>query len=245
MFGKKNLLLMAYTCIIGAVLLVLPLSFTYDPDPPHIAEIEVGPGYPIESIQRAINMADEGTVITVHGGEYRESLMITKGITIRSAPGETFTVRGDVLTRGPPLTRGIMVVIASPTPVTIDGGDYNFSGTTWNDSAIKVQYGDNHVIKNANFSDSKQGVWVHGNDHEDLSTIKNIRILDCRFTNISGHAIYLQGTWAEVENNYINKSGDGIMVAFNWIAPNPQVGSIRDNRIENCSVGVNIVDSVV
>jgi len=245
MFGKKNLMLMLYVCIIGAILLVIPLSITYDPDP-YIAEIEVGPDLQIRSIQQAINMADEGTTIIVHQGVYKENLLINKGLTIKAAPGEKVTLMGDGRTRGSPDMWGSMEVITSPTPVTRVGFDYLFvNGTTWNDSAIKIQNGDNHVFKNCNFSNSKQGIWVHGNDHEDLSTIKNIRILDCRFTNLSGHAIYLQGTWAEVENNYINNSGDGIMVAFDWIAPNPQVGSIRDNRIENCSVGVNIVDSVV
>ncbi len=210
-----------------------------------LEEIHVGRDLQVDSIQLAIDLASEGTTIIVHQGEYHERLMISKGITLKAASGESFTLLGGGNSRGPPGSNGTMVTIASSTPVTIDGGDYNFSGTTWNDSAIKIQHGDHHVVKNANFFDSRQGVWVHGNDHDDLSTIKNIRILDNTFNNISGHAIYLQGTWAEVENNRINNSGDGIMVAFGWIAQNSYVGSISNNRIENCSVGVNIIGSEV
>ncbi|MGA1848465.1 MAG: fibronectin type III domain-containing protein, partial [Thermoplasmatota archaeon] len=185
------------------------------------------------------------TTIIVHQGEYRERLLIGKGITLKAAPGENFELSGGDLTRGPPGTRGTMVTIASDTKVTIDGGNFSYEGDTWDDAAIKIQYGDNHEVMNANFSNSKQGIWVHGNDHDDNSTIQVIDIHHNTFTNITGHAIYLQGTWGNVENNYINDSCDGIMVAFGWIAPNPYVGSISENIIENCSVGVNMVGSTV
>ncbi|MBN1539805.1 MAG: hypothetical protein JW939_06645 [Candidatus Thermoplasmatota archaeon] len=224
--------------------LVFSLSTTNVPDI-RLEEIHVGMDRPIHSIQMAIDLAVEGATVVVHQGDYHDRLMITKGITVKAAPGENFKVTGGDLTRGPPGTKGAMVTIASLTPVTIDGGDYHYAGDGWDDAAIKIQYGDNHQIRNAIFNDSKQGVWVHGNDHEDLSTIKNIKIINNTFTNISGHAAYLQGTWAWIENNFIKDSCDGIMVAFGWTAPDPVVGSISENIIQNCSVGVNIVGSRV
>ncbi|MBN1391159.1 MAG: right-handed parallel beta-helix repeat-containing protein [Candidatus Thermoplasmatota archaeon] len=244
MFFERRVEIISLIATLSLVTLVIPLYIGADYKV-WIDEVHVGPELPVESIQLALDLASEGTTVVVHAGEYHERLMITKGITLKAAPGEDFKVTGGDLTRGPPGTKGAMVTIASSTAVTIDGGNFSYTGDGWDDAAIKIQYGNNHQIENANFSNSKQGIWVHGNDHEDLSTIKNIRIINNTFTNISGHAIYLQGTWAEVENNHINDSCDGIMVAFGWTAPDPVVGSISDNSIVNCSVGINIVDSRV
>jgi len=244
MFFETRVWIISLLATLGLITLVLPLYTGADYEM-IVEEIHVGFDLPVDSIQLAIDLATEGTTIVVHQGDYRERLRIGKGVTLKAAPGENFELSGGDQTRGPPGTRGTMVTIASSTPVTIDGGNFSYEGDTWDDSAIKIQYGDNHIVKNANFSNSKQGIWVHGNDHDDESKIQNIRIFENTFTNISGHAIYLQGTWAEVENNHINDSCDGIMVAFDWIAPNPYVGSISGNIIENCDVGVNIVGSRV
>ncbi|MFW3146310.1 MAG: right-handed parallel beta-helix repeat-containing protein [Thermoplasmatota archaeon] len=211
-------------------------------------EYHVGPGYPISSIQMAIDMAESGDKVIVHEGVYRERIRISKCISLEAAPGETYTVMIDDTTRGPPGTRGYAVLIDADEGdgAKINGGTFSYIGTDpWNDTAIKVQYGKRHVISNVEVYGSHQGIWIHGGDVSGFNLqVNEIWIHNNTVHDIAGHGIYLQKTWAKVEYNTIRDCGDGIMVAHEWTASRG-FGWISNNQLENCSTGVNFVASNV
>ncbi|MCD6382916.1 MAG: right-handed parallel beta-helix repeat-containing protein [Thermoplasmata archaeon] len=198
--------------------------------------LEVGEGYEFPSIQIAIDSAAEGSTIVVHQGEYHERLFIHRGITLEAAPGESFHLAATPQDPGPPGIRGASLTIASSTPVTVDGGTYSYSGTSWNDAAIKIQYGSNHIIKNAEIKNSKQGVWIHGGDKNVALNCNRITVYNNTIHDISGHGIYIQRTYAYVSFNTIYSCGEGIMVAHGYTSSN--AGGVWANTIHNSTVGV-------
>ncbi len=217
-------------------LAILTTAFTQNGDQElKEGELHVGEGYEFPSVQIAIDSAAEGSTIVVHSGEYHERLFIYRGITLKAAPGESFHLAASSDDPGPPGTRGAALIITSSSPVTINGGTYSYSGGTWNDAAIKIQYGYGHTIQNANIKDSKQGIWVHGGDLRTSLSCGNIRISGNTIQNISGHGIYLQRSYANIYGNTISLCGEGIMVAHGYTSSG---GGIWGNEIHNSTVGV-------
>ena len=244
--GSKGSVVTLFMSLSLMFLILTPLM----DGPPKVKElsgiIHVGSDYPIRSIQLAIDLATEGSTIVVHGGDYYESLSISKGLTLTSAPGETSRLIGCEKTRGRGLVHDTMMIVASNSKVTVKDMEFNVLADTWDDAAIKVQDGIGHEIYNNTIYGGKQGIWVHGGDAFVSLPVDDIWVHGNTIFNVSGHGIYMQRTYGMVEKNRINQCGDGIMVAFGWTAMNEYANAgISGNVIENCSVGLNFVDSTV
>ncbi|MGA1820092.1 MAG: NosD domain-containing protein [Thermoplasmatota archaeon] len=232
--------------LLAASFLAVPISTRGDDDGGVWGTVDVYPG-PGTPLQNAINAANKDDVLMVHAGTYTEKLDVHMGITLRAVAGDVVKVTGNSAIPGPfSHLRTSLCTITSVDPVVIDGLEFEYDGEdTWDDAAIKVQEGSNHEIMNVRIEGSEQGIWIHGGDGEWNTLIEGVKVHDNVINNVTGHGIYLQQTWGDIYDNEIsNGKEDGIMVAFEWNAPFGK-GSIRDNQIFNCSVGVNIVGSNV
>ncbi len=205
--------------------------------------IHVGKDLKVRSIQLAVDLAEQGSTIIVHQGDYYESISISKGVRVIGAPGEKCRLISNEVTR----SRGIesmMRIVSDESPVEVSGLEFNVMNDTWDDAAIKVQWGSGHSIHDNKIYGGRQGIWVHGGDAKEDLNVDDITIYNNLISNVSGHGIYMQRTYGKVYNNRItNSTGDGIMIAFNWTYPGKFGGYIKDNVVENCSVGVNFVAS--
>jgi len=202
--------------------------------------VHVGEGYPFRSIQQAVDFAPQGSEIVVHEGEYRERVLIRKGITLKEAQGETFHLAASPDDPGPIDAWGAALTIVSSSypdfPTTIDGGTYSYSGSTYNDAAIKIQWGTYHTIRNTVIHNSSQGVWIHGGDQNGVSLgVNGVSVHGNTIKDITNHGIYVQKAWANVHENTLFSCGNGVTVAHGYQSTTD--GHIRQNDVHDCDTG--------
>ncbi|MEA3559097.1 MAG: right-handed parallel beta-helix repeat-containing protein [Candidatus Thermoplasmatota archaeon] len=199
--------------------------------------IHVGVGHEFQIIQEAIDIAPPGSTIVIHEGEYHESLIVWKSLTIMTPPGEEAVVTGDPDPGDGP--GGYAAVDVKSSYTTLQGTSYSYGGTSWNDAAVKISYGSYIVVRNCNMYNSKQGVWVHGGDTSTNLYVDYISIYSNNIYDISGHGIYIQRTRANVHSNTIYRCGEGIMIAHGYEG---SWGGIFSNTIHNCTTGLEVND---
>jgi parallel beta-helix repeat protein len=91
------------------------------------------------SIQKAINKAEEGSIVYVSSGVYPERIIINKTIRLIGEDPTTTIIDGD--------NRGTVVVITADN-VTISGFTIRNSGWGWFKNGIYVNFADNCEIRN-------------------------------------------------------------------------------------------------
>ncbi len=183
-------------------------------------EFHVGSGQTYAHIGDAVRAAGTADIVVVHSGTYNEKVILWKPVTLKAATGEDFTISAsasspiygtwDVPYSPPSAWWRACVVITCGAPdysgrsATIDGGSYTYSGTDWDDAAIKVQNGFHHMIKNVEVYGSHQGIWLHGGTSIGGSAYaSNTYIQNCKVHNMTGHGIYIQKGRASIQDTTI------------------------------------------
>ncbi|MCK5773330.1 MAG: right-handed parallel beta-helix repeat-containing protein, partial [Thermoplasmata archaeon] len=202
-------------------LFLSPLEEQEDPILPGAGvEFHVGSGQTYAHIGDAVAAAGVGDIVVVHSGTYHEKVIVNKPITLKAAAGEEFTVFASISspvygTWDHPynpsswLWRASLIITCGAPDyygrsATIDGGKYTYSGTQWDDAAIKVQNGFYHTIKNVEVYGSHQGIWLHGGQSISGSAYaSNLKIQNCNVHNMTGHGIYIQKGYATIEDTTI------------------------------------------
>lgn len=194
--------------------------------------IHVGVDHEFAGIQDAIDASVNGMKIIVHEGEYRENLLIGKGVEITAARNESVILRAPNDMRG--MGRGPRVLIHSPSPTITEGLTIEDAGRTWDDYAIKIQNGGGHIIRNCILQNCQQGIWVHSCTDDDDLDVENIVITGNTFRNIVGHGVYLQRAGGcSVKENTFEDSREGV-----FIGQYSEGNTIGNNNMSGCKYGV-------
>ena len=149
------------------------------------------------SIQTAIDQAADGSVIEIPGGDYFESLVIDKPITLTSQSDEEVRLF-------PPSGTGISIfgTGAAVTHLTIVGNELVGSGITVNPGASDILLEGNSISQillpgGGNASPLSYGILVWGNT-DPINPPTGIDIADNHISNVLGSAISLGSNTANV-----------------------------------------------
>ena len=149
------------------------------------------------SIQTAIDQAADGSVIEIPGGDYFESLVLDKPITLTSQSDEE-------VRHFPPSGTGISIfgTGAAVTHLTIVGNELVGSGITVNPGASDILLERNSISQillpgGGNASPLSYGILVWGNT-DPINPPTGIDIADNHISNVLGSAISLGSNTANV-----------------------------------------------
>jgi len=148
-------------------------------------------GADYETIQDAVDAAEDGDTISVASGYYSEDVVVEKELTIQGAGWETTTING-------PGSRGAAYLWVDN--ITLTG----FTITTEKDDGIHF-FGNNIVISDCNITGCKDGVYPRNGEQE--NQIANI-VRDCIFFRNEGNGIYnFHANANRYENNTFSENG--------------------------------------
>jgi parallel beta-helix repeat protein len=165
------------------------------------------------TIQAAVNAAQPGQLILVHGGTYEELVIVEKpSLTVRGVAGAsvvgTFAIRAD--------------------RVSVEGFHIT---TKFHSQGIQASFvrgasiRNNVIVSDGDVSDFR-GVWL--NDCQDCS-VRNNRITDHR---IDGIGVLGNLTGTDIRNNEIHNNGPRGIVAF----PGSMGAAFRNNTVNGHSI---------
>lgn len=211
----------------------------------HSATLTVGDspnGY--ESIQEAINSANEGDEVLVYSGTYFENIIIDKrldliglknpvidaggdyakgpGVTILadSVSIEGFTIRNSTNTAGDPLSGAGVLVRSNNSIIKGNTLENNYR------SGIKVLSGYNNTITNNSVHSNFEGILVADSHHN--------KIASNRLNSNNGAGIFITRYSDQnlITDNIIKNNSQGVLLidaGFNEINRNV----VLDNRVQN------------
>ncbi|MBI4848550.1 MAG: nitrous oxide reductase family maturation protein NosD [Nitrospirae bacterium] len=181
-----------YQLIIICALLLFPSII-------HAKTFNVGADYP--TINEALKKADNGDVIEVNAGEYRERLKIEKAVHLRGINDPVILVN-----------KGLIIEIASQG-VTVEGFTIKDESTTsdLSSSGVYISKGSHGAaVRNNHFYNVMHGIWSVGANGITLekNTVEGKKALD---RNYRGNGIYLTDSQeATIAGNSMNYCRDGM-----------------------------------
>ena len=199
-------------------------------------EIDVYPG---DSIQAAIDAADEGDTIVVHAGEYHQSVVIsTNDITLEGEEGAILDGDSPADT-GTTLGVDAIRLSAGVSGVTIEGfeiRDYTAGARSsgivaWNDGTSDITVEDNEIHDNA-----WNGILV-GNEGTGLHTgwvIEDNEVYDNGYVGIEITA----GEDCKIEDNEVDGEEAGILVHARKNAIHSSGIKVEGNTVSGATYGI-------
>ena len=186
--------------------------------------LSVGNGLDYSTIGAALTEAKDGDVIEVRGGDYHESLIIGKRITLRGVNHPVIKIE-----------KGRIIEVTAPG-VTVEGFtlEYDSPDPSPKDTAIfisKAAVGT--TIRNNRMQNVMFGVWnVEGRDIRiENNTIEGLGELS---RNARGNCINLTGSQrVNIENNTLSSCRDGVYMELSHDA------RVVGNEIENSRYAVH------
>jgi hypothetical protein len=193
------------------------------------------------AIQDGINAADAGGTVYVYAGQYAESVLINKSLTLR---GDTSGARPEIVLPGVngdgDQVGGILQITASD--VTVEYMHLSKAKTDgWNNSVIAVPRGGgwpNYTIAydNITFSD----LLVEGGDHGTFITASNVTIENSTFTGQKSSSVYFDavaGTTNLVANTFLGNvavnNGKAIVIeGFTGIPASSGTINVHQNTVD-------------
>jgi hypothetical protein len=197
--------------------------------------LRVPEDYP--KIQEAIDAAPDGSIILIGPGEYPESLMITKSLTLQgSGPLETVIVGTEAPLQD---TRGAVVyiqggeILLEIIQVTLRGLTIQASFTESPDVAVRVE-GRAEVTLQENHLYGAAGIITFG-------LLEEVRLSLLRNTIISSVYGIAIGVYTQIfmHGNVIRAQGEGRRIFGLWLIGFSQVLMIEE-RIEGWQTGISI-----
>ncbi|WP_458414163.1 nitrous oxide reductase family maturation protein NosD [Schinkia sp. CFF1] len=188
----------------------------------YAAGLEVGDNKTYSTITAALADAENGDVITVFPGIYKEKVTITKAVTLQSVEKQKAVIQGD--------HNQHVIIIKSPNVViqgfTIKGSGHNFLA---NDAGILVDKSNHVQIINNRMEDILFGIYI---DSSNNLSIKNNQIDGLKSKKLSerGNGIHYFNTKAIlVSGNTIKNVRDGMYFdhADETLATNNKVTNVR------------------
>jgi len=186
--------------------------------------LSVGNGLDYSTIGAALTEAKDGDVIEVRGGDYHESLIIGKRITLRGVNHPVIKIE-----------KGRIIEVTAPG-VTVEGFtlEYDSPDPSPKDTAIfisKAAVGT--TIRNNRMQNVMFGVWnIEGRDIRiENNTIEGLEGLS---RNARGNCINLTGSQrVNIENNTLSSCRDGVYMELSHDA------RVVGNEIENSRYAVH------
>lgn len=185
-------------------------------------EIEVGEGQTYKTISAALEVSEDGDIITVYPGLYEEKLTIQKSVTLRSLDPHEATIQGDY--------KDYVITVQSPD-VTIDGFKIIGSGNNFlkNDAGILIDQVNDVDIHNNVMEDVLFGIYL---DSSAGTLITNNKITGFEAKRLSerGNGIHFYNTnGIKVYGNEITRVRDGMYFdhAVNTIVEENQITNVR------------------
>jgi parallel beta-helix repeat protein len=183
---------------------------------------------PYQTIQDAIEIAEEDDTIYIFGGLYQEDLIINKKLTIVGAIDEIDTVIDSRFDR-----RYLIEITADEVTIeNITVQDSDGKTTSPIGALICLKSSNNRLVRNKIRNTDSYGIYVHSSSNDNLISYNT-------FNNTKEGVYITSSNTNDVTNNKVdNCSGYGIHIE----------SSIKNNRvygnfIENCSSGIYIVNS--
>lgn len=155
-----------------------------------------------QSIQRAVDSANNGDTILISPGLYKESVKINKEVSITGEEGATIDGGGD---------GNVITVTASN--VVLKGLTIQNSGSGQEDSGIYVKKGDRNVIQNNLLRNVQNGIYLANSNENQL--LENSITSDISHFSKRGNGIHMfKGGGHLLRGNEIAKVQDGIYFDF-------------------------------
>jgi len=223
--------------------------------------ITVAPwGYNYHSIQRAIDAASSGDVISIYPGFYQESLIITKSLTLHGESPDRVILQG--ARRGRPVLNiwtsdpGNLIAIAleQDTPITVTLENLQIQGAYWYSSEVECAVYSSTICPDGitvrgRASVTMHNLWVHNNRDNGISLGLNVQatIQNCAIWDNGDDGIH---AWLDTEvvilrSTISGNKADGINLqshyhVFSWLSIGGAVqGTIIGNSItENGRYGI-------
>lgn len=189
-----------YHGLVCVVLSVLFSLYAVPVDAQNLQEIVVHEG---QSIQSAIDQAEDGATLLISKGIYKENIVVTKSITLKGEEDATIDGQG----------QGNVITLQAPQ-TTIEGLKIINSGTDvrTKQAAIRVESSSNSIHNNV-LEDVLFGVYIHEQNHNTI-TNNTIFSYSLHFSK-RGNGIHLyEGENNVITHNHIKNVQDGIYFDF-------------------------------
>lgn len=185
------------TLIIGAILMTPIISFA--------KTIEVCPSCNVKSIKQAVDLAENGDVILIKKGIYKETdILISKSITLKGEPGAI--IDGNF--------KGEIIKVEADN-FTIDGLEIiNGGKATLQDlAAVRITNSKNFVVQNLTIRKPFFGIYLQKSN---FGIVRNNKILNDATSEFgAGNGIHLWYSHNNtIENNQSIQNRDGIYLEF-------------------------------
>lgn len=155
-----------------------------------------------QSIQRAIDQADEGDTLIISPGIYKENLLINKGINLKGHEGAIVDGGG----------RGNVIEIAASN-VSIAGLTVQNSGSGQEDSAIFINKANGNVVQSNRLINVHNGIYISNSNRNELLE-NQISSYENHFSK-RGNGIHLfKGSGHVLRGNKITSVQDGVYFDF-------------------------------
>ena len=169
----------------------------------YAAELEVGEDKTYDTISNAIEQAENGDIIKVYPGNYKEKLEITKSITLESIAKHKAIIEGD--------NQKHVITIKSPG-VVINGFTIKSSGENFldNDAGILIdQKNDAEIINNV-FEDVLFGVYIDSSEGNLIKDNEIYGLKDKKFSERGNGFHFFNSKNNLIDGNIITDVRDGM-----------------------------------
>jgi nitrous oxidase accessory protein len=155
-----------------------------------------------QSIQRMLDQAEAGDILTIFPGTYRENIVINKRMTLKGEPGAKIDGGG----------KGDVIEITAPD-VTVKGLTIQNSGSGQEDSGIFIKKADGNIIENNTLKDVHNGIYI-ANSMDNRVLKNSITSYESHFSK-RGNGIHMfKGGGHLLKENEIAAVQDGIYYDF-------------------------------
>jgi len=193
---------------------------------------EVGGDKSYQSIGAALAAAENGDVITVYGGTYKESVLVEKSVTIQAAQGESVRVQGNgqygfKITADHAIITGFIVEDVPQVGILLDNAEF-------------CTISDNHIVQNKSdgllINGSSYNAIVNNYIHHNLlkginisANSSNNNIVNNRVISNQRQGVYLSKAH---QNNIVNNEISNNLMNNVYLSESNK-NSISNNMINN------------